>query len=152
MWAPNCEWVPVILVHSIKTRVFNHSTCMFNRSTLIFNHSTRVFKFAFDRHRFTRTLTWVACIANTLRVLISRYMLTWALCLHYLSSSNSTVNVRIGNHICKGRWLILLVTGPCKNQPFECKLHWVLFSLISSNQNAVSHFWKLQKKAHYILQ
>ena len=37
--APICEWVPVFLVHSIKT-------CMFN-------HSTRVFKFVFDRYRFT---------------------------------------------------------------------------------------------------
>ena len=34
--------------------------------------------------------------------------------VHYLSSSNSPVNVRIGNHICKGRELILSVTWPAK--------------------------------------
>ena len=34
--------------------------------------------------------------------------------MHYLSSSNSPENVRIGNHIRKGRGLILLVTGPAK--------------------------------------
>ena len=34
--------------------------------------------------------------------------------MYYLSSSNSPVKVRIGNHICKGRGLILLVTGPVK--------------------------------------
>ena len=37
--APNCEWVPVFLMHSIETRMFNHSTC--------------VFKFVFDRYGFT---------------------------------------------------------------------------------------------------
>ena len=36
--APNREWVPIFVVHSIETRVFNHST--------------RVFKFV-DRHWFT---------------------------------------------------------------------------------------------------
>ena len=34
--------------------------------------------------------------------------------MHYLSSSNCPVNVRIGNYIRKGRGLILLVTGPVK--------------------------------------
>ena len=34
--------------------------------------------------------------------------------MHYLSSSNAQVNIRIGNHIRKGRGLILLVTGPAK--------------------------------------
>ena len=33
----------------------------------------------------------------------------------------------------------------CKNQPCECKLHRVIFSPI---QNVVSHFRKLQMKAH----
>ena len=65
--ALNCEWVPVFLVHSIKTcvfnhstRVFNHSTCMFyhsprvfNHSTCVFYHSTYMFMFVFDHHRFT---------------------------------------------------------------------------------------------------
>ena len=27
--APNHEWVPIFLVHSIETRVFSHSTCVF---------------------------------------------------------------------------------------------------------------------------
>ena len=34
--------------------------------------------------------------------------------MHYLSSSNSPVNVRIGKHIHKGRGLILLVTEPAE--------------------------------------
>ena len=36
----------------------------------------------------------------------------------------------------------------CENRPCECKLHQVIPSLISSIQNVVSHFHKLQKKAH----
>ena len=55
-------------------------------------------------------LTRAACIANTLWVLIRS-----SLCVHtshYLSSSNSPVNVRIGKHIRKGKGFILLVTGP----------------------------------------
>ena len=60
----------------------------------------------------TRALTQVACIANTLRVLIVCYVFTWVRHVHYLSSSNSPVNVRIGIHIRKGRGLILLVTRP----------------------------------------
>ena len=34
--------------------------------------------------------------------------------MHYLSSGNSPVNVRIGKHIRKGRGLVLLVVGPAK--------------------------------------
>ena len=63
---------------------------------------------------FTRALTRVACIANTLRVLIARYMFTPVSYMHYLSSGNSPVNVRIGKHIRKGRGLVLLVVGPVK--------------------------------------
>ena len=59
-----------------------------------------------------RGLTWAACIANTLWVLIARYVFTRFCCVHYLSISNFPVNVRIGKHICKGRGLIPLVTGP----------------------------------------
>ena len=36
----------------------------------------------------------------------------------------------------------------CKNQPCECKLHRVIFLLISLVPNALLHFRKLQKKAH----
>ena len=36
----------------------------------------------------------------------------------------------------------------CENQPYECKLHQVIFSAISSALNVVSHFRKFQKKAH----
>ena len=63
---------------------------------------------------FTRALTRAACIANTLRVLIARYMFTPVSHMHYLSSSNSPVNVRIGKHIRKCRGLVLLVVGPVK--------------------------------------
>ena len=61
-----------------------------------------------------RALTRVACIAITLRILIARYMFTPVSHVHYLSSGNSPVNVRIGKHICKGRGLVLLVIGPAK--------------------------------------
>ena len=40
----------------------------------------------------------------------------------------------------------------CKNRPCERKLHRVIVSLISFVVNALSHFRKLQKKAHEILQ
>ena len=40
----------------------------------------------------------------------------------------------------------------CKNRPFEHKLHGLIFLLIFSVCNVVSHFYKLQKKAHSILQ
>ena len=63
---------------------------------------------------FTRALTRAACIANTLRVLIARYMFTPVSHMHYLSSGNSPVNIRIGKHIRKGRGLVLLVVGPAK--------------------------------------
>ena len=98
---PNREWVPVFLMQSVKTRMFNHSI--------------RLFKFVFDRHRFTSvrlSSNSSACIANTLRVLIACYMFTPVRRVHYLSSSISPVKGRIGNHIRKGRGLILLVTGP----------------------------------------
>ena len=61
-----------------------------------------------------QALTRAACIANTLRDLIALYMFTRVSHVYYLSSSNSPVNVRIGKHICKGRGLILLLTGPAK--------------------------------------
>ena len=71
-----------------------------------------------------RALTRVACIAITLRILIARYMFTPVSYVHYLSSGNSPVNVRIGKHICKGRGLVLLVSyRASENQPFERKLH-----------------------------
>ena len=40
----------------------------------------------------------------------------------------------------------------CENRPSECKLHLVIFSLISAIHNVLSYFCKLQKKALYILQ
>ena len=61
-----------------------------------------------------RALTQAACIENTLRVLIARYMFTPVSHVHYLSSGNSPVNVRIEKHICKGRGLVLLDIGPTK--------------------------------------
>ena len=36
----------------------------------------------------------------------------------------------------------------CKNQPFERKLHRVIFLRISLVLNVVSHFCKIHKKAH----
>ena len=63
----------------------------------------------------TQALTQAACIMNTLRVLIACNVFTRVCHVHYMSSSNSPVNVRIGNHICKGKGLILLVTGPAKS-------------------------------------
>ena len=65
--APNHKRVPVFLVHSIETCMFNHSTRVFNQSTHVFNHSTsvfkhstcvfhhstHVFKLVFDYHGFT---------------------------------------------------------------------------------------------------
>ena len=36
----------------------------------------------------------------------------------------------------------------CKDQPRECKLHQVIFLLISLALNVVSYFHKFQKKAH----
>ena len=69
--------------------------------------------------------------------------------MHYLSGSNSRVNVRIGKHTRKGKGLILRISDrACKIQPLDCKLHRVLFSLLSFIQDAVSDFCKLQKKAH----
>ena len=40
--------------------------------------------------------------------------------------------------------------GACKNQPYvyECKLHQVIFSLISLILKVVSRFCKFRKKAH----
>ena len=86
---PNCEWMPVCLMHSIKTRVFNHLT--------------RVFKFVIVMGLLacTQALTRAACIANTLWVLTARYVFTRVRCVQYSSSSNSSVPVRIGNHTSK---------------------------------------------------
>ena len=39
-----------------------------------------------------------------------------------------------------------------EDRPYECKFHQVISSLISFVPNALSHFRKLQKKAHYSLQ
>ena len=91
--------MPVFLMHSIKTCVFNHSTHMLIVTGLL---------------ACARALTQAACIANTLQVLIARYVFTRVHRVQYLSSSNSPVNIRIGNHTHKGRGLILLVTKPVK--------------------------------------
>ena len=111
--------IAYFLVHFIETCVFNHST-------QVFNHSTRVFKFV-ARHGFilacTRALTRVACIMNMLRVLIARYVFTRVRCVHYLSSSNSPVNVRIEKHICQGYSTYTISDQACENQPFVHKLH-----------------------------
>ena len=67
--ALNCEWVPVFLVHSIKTCVFNHSTC--------------VFKFVFDRHGFTGV-----CLSSNSSSMHCKYITTSdsSLCVHTSSS------------------------------------------------------------------
>ena len=115
--APNRKWVPIFLVHSFETHVFNHSTRMFHHSTRGFNHSTRVFKFVFDRYGFTSM-----CSSSGMSSMHCKYVMSSDSSLrvhtnchvHYLSSSNSPVHVRIRKHIRKGRGLILLVTGPAK--------------------------------------
>ena len=82
--------------------------------TCMFNHSTRVL-IVTGLLGYARALSQVACIVvNTLQVLIARYVFTRVCCVHYLSSINSPVKVRIGNHTRKGRGLILLVTLPAK--------------------------------------
>ena len=81
--------MPVFLVHSIKTRMFNHSTHLFN------------FVIIMGLLVCTQALTQAACIANTLRVLTARYVFTLVCRVHYLSSSNSPVPVRIGNYTSK---------------------------------------------------
>ena len=43
---------------------------------------------------------------------------------------------------------IIICDRACKNRPCERKLHQVIFLLISFIPNALSHFRKLQKKAH----
>ena len=55
-----------------------------------------------------RALPQVTCIVNMLRDLVARYMFTQVRCMQYLSSNNSLVAVRIGNHTRKGKALILL--------------------------------------------
>ena len=119
-------------MHSIETSVFDHSTHVFNHSTRVFNHSTRVFNHStcvfklvvFDHHGFTSVplssnlssmhCEYVTSSDSLLQVLISRYMFTRVCRMHYLSSSNSPLNFRIGKHIHKGRGLILLVMRPAK--------------------------------------
>ena len=94
--------MPIFVVHSTETHVFNHST--------------RVFKFV-DRHGFTGVCSSSnsrSMHCKTLHVLIAHYVFTRVRHMHYLSSSNSPVNVKIGKRISKGRGLILLVTKPAK--------------------------------------
>ena len=43
---------------------------------------------------------------------------------------------------------LIICDWACKNRPCKCKLYWVIFLPISSTQNAVSHFRKLQMEAH----
>ena len=45
-------------------------------------------------------------------------------------------------------WLSIICDRAYENRPCERKLHWVIFLLISFVPNALSHFRKLQKKAH----
>ena len=111
--ALNCEWMPVFLVHSIKTRMFNHSTHMFTCSITQLACSS-LYLIVTGLLVCAQALTRAACIMNTLWVLIARYVFTRVCRMHYMTSSNSSVNVRIGNHICKGRVLILLMTRPAR--------------------------------------
>ena len=111
--------IAYFLVNFIETCVFNHSTC-------VFNHSTRVFKFV-AHHGFilacTQALTQAECTVNMLRVLIARYVFTRVRCVHYFSSSNSPVNVRIEKHIHQGYSTYTISDRASENQPFERKLH-----------------------------
>ena len=86
------------LVHSIEAHVFNHSTRMLSLYLMFMGLLACAW-----------ALTRVAYIANTLQVLIAHYMFTNVCRVHYSSSSNSPVSVRIGNHTSKGRTLVLLV-------------------------------------------
>ena len=45
-------------------------------------------------------------------------------------------------------WLANVCDQACENGLYECKLHWVIFLVIFSVQIIISHFHKLQKKAH----
>ena len=45
-------------------------------------------------------------------------------------------------------YTVYICDRACENQPYERKLHRVIFSLMSYVLNALSHFHKLQKKAH----
>ena len=56
-----------------------------------------------------------------------------------------SIHKRINNHF----FIYKNVTGLVKiDHVRKCKLHLVIFSLISSIQNVVSHFHQLQKTAH----
>ena len=113
MWALYHKWVAVFLMHSIKSCMFNHSTRVFNHLTCVFTQlaCSSLYLIVTGLLTCTWALTQAAYIANTLWVLIACYVFIRVRHAHYLSSSNSPVNFRIGNHICKGRGLILLVTG-----------------------------------------
>ena len=56
-----------------------------------------------------RNLHTAEISVRTVWVLIAHYVFTLVRRVHYLSSSNSPVAVRIGNHTHKGKALILLV-------------------------------------------
>ena len=56
----------------------------------------------------------------------------------------NTVNCNIHQPVC------VICDRACKNGPCESKLHQGIFLLMSSIQNTLSHFHKLQKKAHWI--
>ena len=53
--------------------------------------------------------------------------------------------------VCR-RWSLIICDWACKNRPCERKLHRGIFLLISFVPNTLSHFHKLQNKAHWILQ
>ena len=65
-----------------------------------------------DRHGFTGVFSSFNSSGMHCEYVMSSNSLLRVHTSHYLSSSNSPVNIRIGKHIRKGRGFILLVTGP----------------------------------------
>ena len=63
---------------------------------------------------------------------------------HLTMQGRNTVNCNIPQPVC------VIRDRACKNRPCESKLHQGIFLLISSIQNLLSHFYKLQKKVHWI--
>ena len=113
--APNRKWMPVFLMHSIKTHMLNHWN--------------RVFKFVSDHHRFTRVRSNSNSSGMYCEYVTSSDSLLCAftrVCrMHYLSSSNSPLPIRTGNHTRKGRALILLLMTNFYYLYLKFNNHWL---------------------------
>ena len=70
--------------------------------------------------------------------------------MHYLGVRMCAFVMYIHNWVdfFRGMCAFVICDRACENRPCECKLHRVIFLLISFVPNALSHFRKLQKKAH----